>query len=190
VYALWDRSRIILWSLLAYYAGFAGFAAWAITKGKSETSVLVPPASPGCASPLSKDEGFYFSLVWGGIVIYESMVFALTAYKSVILWRQGSRGLVQVVLRDGMMYYVVLGFSTLANALTFGFGSALTRGINTVMTNMLACALCSRLMLNLRDPRIARYPTESENTYGSPSSTEPLALTAVVISDMGTFRTG
>lgn len=26
VYALWERSRIILWSLLAYYVGFAGFA--------------------------------------------------------------------------------------------------------------------------------------------------------------------
>jgi hypothetical protein len=27
VYALWDRSRIILWGLLAYYIGFAGFTA-------------------------------------------------------------------------------------------------------------------------------------------------------------------
>jgi len=27
VYALWERNRIILWSLLAYYVGFAAFAA-------------------------------------------------------------------------------------------------------------------------------------------------------------------
>ena len=27
VYALWERNRIILWSLLSYYVGFAGFAA-------------------------------------------------------------------------------------------------------------------------------------------------------------------
>jgi len=27
VYALWDRNRAILWSLLVYYFGFAGFAA-------------------------------------------------------------------------------------------------------------------------------------------------------------------
>ena len=27
VYALWDRNRVILWSLLVYYFGFAGFAA-------------------------------------------------------------------------------------------------------------------------------------------------------------------
>ena len=27
VYALWERSQIILWSLLGYYVGFAGFAA-------------------------------------------------------------------------------------------------------------------------------------------------------------------
>jgi hypothetical protein len=27
VYALWERNRILLWSLLGYYIGFAGFAA-------------------------------------------------------------------------------------------------------------------------------------------------------------------
>lgn len=73
VYALWDRYRIILWSLLAYYAGFAGFAAvryplgsttysqstisqWAITRGKPQTVPLVPTTSLGCISALSKDE--------------------------------------------------------------------------------------------------------------------------------------
>ena len=45
-------------------------------------------------------------------------------------------------------------------------------------------------MLNLRDPKIARYPTESNTTYGSPSSTEPPALTAVMMNDMTTFQTG
>ncbi|KAF9652682.1 hypothetical protein BDM02DRAFT_3108761 [Thelephora ganbajun] len=190
VYALWERNRIILWSLLAYYVGFAGFAAWAITQGKSQTHPLVPPTSLGCISALSKDEGFYFGLVWGGIMIFDSTVFALTLYRSVTLWRQGSRGLVHVVMRDGVMYYAVLGFSTLSNALTFLLGSALTRGINTLMTNMLACALCSRLMLNLRDPRINKHPREAGDTYGSPSSTEPLVLTTVVMNDMSTFQTG
>jgi len=45
-------------------------------------------------------------------------------------------------------------------------------------------------MLNLRDPKIARYPTQTDATHGSPSSTEPPALTAVVMQDMTTFQTG
>ena len=45
-------------------------------------------------------------------------------------------------------------------------------------------------MLNLRDPRINKYPAETGDTYGSPSSTEPPALTTVVMNDMSTFQTG
>jgi len=44
-------------------------------------------------------------------------------------------------------------------------------------------------MLNLRDPKIIRYPTESDTAYGSPSSTELAALTAVVMSDVAAFQT-
>ncbi|KAF9787852.1 hypothetical protein BJ322DRAFT_1045554 [Thelephora terrestris] len=190
VYALWDRSRIILWALLAYYFGFAGFAVWAITQGKPAAYPLIPPDSLGCVSVLSKDEGFYFGLVWGGIMIFDSTVFALTVYRSLALWRQGSRGLVHILMRDGVVYYAALGCSTSANTFSFLLGSALTRGINTLMTNMLACALCSRLMLNLRDPRINRYQTETGSARDSPSCAEPFSLTTVVMNDLSTFQTG
>ena len=42
-----------------------------------------------------------FGLVWGGILIFDSAVFILTAYKSVALWRRGTRGLVHIIMRDG-----------------------------------------------------------------------------------------
>lgn len=190
VYALWGRSRIVLWSLLSYYFGFAGFAAWAITRGKPSALPSVPPNSLGCIIVLSEDEGFYFGLVWGGIMMFDSMIFILTAYKSITLWRRGSRGLVHTVMRDGVVYYAALGLSTSANTLTFLLGSALTRGINTVMTNMLACTLASRLMLNLRNPRINEYQAEAGDAYGSPSCAEPLSLTTVVMNDISTFQGG
>ena len=34
-------------------------------------------------------------------MIFDSIVFTLTTYRSVALWKQGSRGLVHVVMRDG-----------------------------------------------------------------------------------------
>ena len=49
-----------------------------------------------------------FGLVWGGVVIFDSTIFALTVYKSLSLWRQGSRGLVHIVMRDGK-FFLVLG---------------------------------------------------------------------------------
>lgn len=45
-------------------------------------------------------------------------------------------------------------------------------------------------MLNLRDPKINAYPTDTGNTYGLPPFTDPLSLTTVVMNDMSTFQTG
>ena len=45
-------------------------------------------------------------------------------------------------------------------------------------------------MLNLRDPKIIRYPTQTDGAYGSPSCTEPPPLTAVMMNDMTPFQTG
>lgn len=40
-------------------------------------------------------------------MIFDSMAFGLTAYKSVELWGQGSRGLVHVVMRDGKFCFIL-----------------------------------------------------------------------------------
>lgn len=34
-------------------------------------------------------------------MVFDSTVFALTVYRTLTLWRRGSRGLVHVVMRDG-----------------------------------------------------------------------------------------
>ena len=44
-------------------------------------------------------------------------------------------------------------------------------------------------MINLRDPKIIGYPTKSGTAYGSPSSTELPALTAMVMSDVAALQT-
>jgi hypothetical protein len=48
-----------------------------------------------------------FGLVWGGITVFDSAIFALTVYKTVTLWRQGGRGLVHVVMRDGEFFFSI-----------------------------------------------------------------------------------
>jgi hypothetical protein len=37
-------------------------------------------------------------------MVFDSVVFALTVYRSVALWRQGSRGLLHIVMRDGEFF--------------------------------------------------------------------------------------
>lgn len=59
----------------------------------------------------------------------------------------------------------MLGVSTLANVLTFMLGNAITRGIATVLTNALATTCATRLMLNVRDPKVQWIsPRPTQNT--------------------------
>lgn len=44
------------------------------------------------------------SSVWAALVLFDSAVFALTAYKGIRMWRNGYRGLPRVLLRDGACY--------------------------------------------------------------------------------------
>ena len=37
-------------------------------------------------------------------MVFDSTVFVLTVYKSLTLWRHGSRGLVHIVMRDGELF--------------------------------------------------------------------------------------
>ena len=45
-------------------------------------------------------------------------------------------------------------------------------------------------MLNLRDPDVNEYPTETRDISGSPLPTEPASLTIVVMNHVSTFQAG
>lgn len=39
-------------------------------------------------------------------MIFDSITFALTVYRSVALWRQGNNGVLHVVVRDGKFFHL------------------------------------------------------------------------------------
>jgi hypothetical protein len=71
----------------------------------------------------------------------------------------------------------VLTLSSLANILTFVLGSPALRGVLTIPTNVLAASLISRLMINVRDPRIVRFATPSQTRTRSHGEVEVTAST-------------
>lgn len=38
---------------------------------------------------------------WGGLLIFDSVIFTLTLYRAIGIWRLGTRRLFQVLIRDG-----------------------------------------------------------------------------------------
>ncbi|KAI5997279.1 hypothetical protein F5J12DRAFT_340893 [Pisolithus orientalis] len=64
----------------------------------------------------------------------------------------GKRSLVDILLRDGAMYFAVMTTINVANIIIFIAGRPNMKSVLSSPTNMLCAALISRLMLNLRDP--------------------------------------
>jgi hypothetical protein len=83
-----------------------------------------------------------------GVLVFDSVIFSLTLNKAFKMGR-GIR-LLDVIVRDGTMYFSALFIVNLANILILLFAPPLLKSSTTSMTNVLSITLVSRLMLNLR----------------------------------------
>ncbi|KAI0259173.1 hypothetical protein BC834DRAFT_974497 [Gloeopeniophorella convolvens] len=95
-------------------------ACWAtIVPHPHDRHIFLHHGAGGC-NPLYKEkEARRMALAWSGVLVYDVAVFGLTVYKAMnVGWRR-PQTLFGVMLRDGALYFVVLFFANLANAVTF-----------------------------------------------------------------------
>ncbi|KAK0489519.1 hypothetical protein EDD18DRAFT_1359413 [Armillaria luteobubalina] len=160
-YALYDRSRKILIVQICVTLTAIGLGAYSVASGKKsspdETPADVTPFI-GCSTSLTKDSAVRLGIAWCGMLVFDIMVFALTLHKALQLQRAGGVSLLTLLLRDGSVYFGVIIASNLANILTFFLGDARIRGVVTTFTNVISSTMLSRLMLNIRDPKLVRTP--------------------------------
>ncbi|KAK0219841.1 hypothetical protein IW262DRAFT_1460958 [Armillaria fumosa] len=183
-YALYDRSRKILIVQICVTLTAIGLGAYSVVSGKKsspdETPADVTPFI-GCSTSLTKDSAvrscpspFSFppqlltstglGIAWCGMLVFDIMVFTLTLHKALQLQRVGGVSLLTLLLRDGSVYFGVIIASNLANILTFFLGDARIRGVVTTFTNVISSTMLSRLMLNIRDPKLVRTPLSTTVT--------------------------
>lgn len=107
----------------------------------------------GCGVILNREKSIRFGAAWGGMLVFDSLVFCMTLYKSVISSRRpNGENILRILMRDGAIYFGVIVVFNVANILTFVLGGPLTRGVGTIFTNIISSVMISRLMLNLRCP--------------------------------------
>jgi len=168
-YALWGCSRKILVFLGMLATAVVGFGVWHMLAGKPEpTSSALYNDIIGCSLGLSSSQGYHWGAAWAGVVVLDTAVFALTVYKSLEFRRVGRRSIADLLLRDGAMYFAVIGTMTLCNVLALILGGRFSRGILMVITNIFSSVCASRLMLNIRQ-------VQKVGLNGSPS-TNPTTL--------------
>jgi len=86
-----------------------------------------------------------------------------------MLWR--SNAIINLLIRDGAIYFVCMFFANLANILTYYIAGPLLRGSLSTMATCMSVTLTSRLMLNLHSvDRSGIFSTTSrfESSYSSP----------------------
>ncbi|RDX56614.1 hypothetical protein OH76DRAFT_402819 [Lentinus brumalis] len=139
-YALYERSRRILAGLtILGLVLSAGTLIAANVKTKAVTANTSSQyTSVGCDLSLSAEQGLRSAIGWIAMLCLDTTV------------------ILQVLFRDGAMYYAILVVANVANILTFlapNIGDSY-RGIATTITNALSTTLISRMCLNLRDPSL------------------------------------
>ncbi|KAH9039464.1 hypothetical protein EDB83DRAFT_1718881 [Lactarius deliciosus] len=154
VYALYNKNNRILLALAAL-AGASIIIAIA-TESDDVVTRVPPPLMPIChlSLGLSDEGGRFLCIAWGGLLAFDVTVFVLTLYKAAKMGY--NTPLIQILVRDGSLYFVALFLVNLANILTLYFAPTLLKNSATPLTNVLSSTLISRFMLRLRSDRIQR----------------------------------
>ncbi|KAI0264359.1 hypothetical protein BC834DRAFT_259944 [Gloeopeniophorella convolvens] len=100
-----------------------------------------------CPRLANADEGIGLSIVWLGALAIDTFVFILTLHKVVSDY---PGRLLEIIFRNGIMYYTVIFFAYLSNILTLWFAPPTLRVALTGLTNALSSVLISRVFINLR----------------------------------------
>ncbi|KAI0260283.1 hypothetical protein BC834DRAFT_901295 [Gloeopeniophorella convolvens] len=172
VYALYNRSRVImaLFISIAVIGSVAFF--WAVVPADQHP---LEDHTLRCADFLLTDDGGNrMSLPWGSLLVFDTIVFALTLCKTKKIRKK--EGFIRVVLRDGTMYFGILFFVNISNILMLRLGPPLLKASLTTFGSVISATLMSRLMLNLHS--IPRQRTESTLCL-----TEDLRVPVITVED-------
>ncbi|KAI0273545.1 hypothetical protein BC834DRAFT_213477 [Gloeopeniophorella convolvens] len=150
------RIVLVLLCSIVFASILVGFVL--MTTGKGIHGVQVTsPIYPGCSDLLSQQKARSIALSWSGPLVLDTTVFFLTVFRAIQSRRDAGPGasiremaLLQVMVRNGTLYFAPLFLVNLANILILLFAPPLLKNSVTTMTNALSTTLISRVMLHTR----------------------------------------
>ncbi|KAI0351671.1 hypothetical protein OH77DRAFT_1524002 [Trametes cingulata] len=159
-YALYNRNRTVVYVLASICAVGGGVSVWAIVSVRSlhPRSFEDVAVYAGCDLTLSEKQGAYLAAAWSSILVFDATVFMLTLVQALRVGRTWSHSLFHVMLRDGTIYFGILLVCYMCNILTYILAAPVYKGVSTTMTNVISTTLITRLMLNIRDPKLFERP--------------------------------
>ncbi|KAH9960210.1 hypothetical protein BC827DRAFT_1376884 [Russula dissimulans] len=168
VYAMYGKNRRLLgvFVITAVISVVTGAGAILASYYKGGDVLPVLSSFGGCLTFMPSSKGRFYDIAWVGVSFSDSVIFSLTLYKALKIGRGVQ--LLDVIVRDGTMYFLYEPFSlltgktlttpnrvlfimNLVNIFNLRFSSPFLRSSTATVTNVLSATLVSRLVLNLRE---------------------------------------
>ncbi|KAF9534350.1 hypothetical protein CPB83DRAFT_330507 [Crepidotus variabilis] len=149
--ALFARNRYVTSVLVVTAITVTFYGGWAVFSAPKRTYSPEDLLQNSCFLPLSKEIATRFANAWTAMVSFDGLVFGLTLFKAVTTKRTGSFSVLDIVMRDGSLYFGVIVGLCISVIVSFYISPDYLRGLTATLTNILSSVMVSRLMLNLRE---------------------------------------
>ncbi|PPQ76081.1 hypothetical protein CVT24_003653 [Panaeolus cyanescens] len=161
VYALYERSALLLSVLLIIWATQIAVSAVGIHTGQA---VPLPSFLTGC---ILSGRSPQFSAQWVAPLITDSVIFGLTLWRTRQYIRSSNKKnimipTIQILLRDGIMYFFIIFSANLMNTLIYFTCTEDLKAVGATFSELITSVMISRLVLNLR--ATASLPPNSSST--------------------------
>ncbi|KAF5352970.1 hypothetical protein D9758_007934 [Tetrapyrgos nigripes] len=155
IYAIYECKNWVLASMLSFGAVLAGLAVYALFSTPSAgvtSSISLTPL--GCHTMLDLvPQAVQGAAAWEALFVYDCLLFimvVLRRYRKRKSLGFGRMPLLEMVIRDGAIYFAVMALANLANIFTFYFAGPFTRGSLSTIACCISVVLISRLTFKLR----------------------------------------
>ncbi|TDL17742.1 hypothetical protein BD410DRAFT_831333 [Rickenella mellea] len=147
-YAVWgcklDKAVIILSFL---YLGMNGPEFWAAHKYITGLQLVIIPGVPGCVV-VSTNRWVWWPIMQ--LMIVESVLIILLAFRAFQHVRIGRTSLISVMYYDGLLYYICIQVSLIANLVVVLVTTIALKSFLLCLQRVLQSVLCTRIMLHIR----------------------------------------
>ncbi|KAL4244471.1 hypothetical protein ABKN59_008685 [Abortiporus biennis] len=163
-FALYTQSRKILAIILSIGLPLIGLIVWSVANQHADSQVTL---FIGCLVIGTETQNVKSRLgfAWVALIPYEILIFLLTIIKTYrgrnVTYHAAAGhvgGLVELMCRDGAIYFAIMIWFNIANTVTFYIGSPALQGCLSRLASSVSVSLISRLIINLRKQYLAGMP--------------------------------
>ncbi|BGP20300.1 hypothetical protein JCM10213_002071 [Rhodosporidiobolus nylandii] len=155
LYALWERSRTILATLLTLL--LAELALMLVGTIRSEAAVVIPPPfveAVGFHGCLAQQTHGLALLYWAVSLAFETIALTLLVWRIIVLKnRSGSLPILRILLRHGVFYFIIVFVAGVVNIGFFAQPRVAYQAFNAIGALALMSLMASRLVLALHDSK-------------------------------------